>query len=393
MIGRDAQSEGEQARHEQGRHEQGQEEQGHEDKTALVSGGLMLAGEGVGEGVGEGGEAWGPRRSMMTEPGRPPFRLTGSGAAMMKLRDDIERAALADFAVLIEGETGVGKEMVARQIHQWSRRRKGPWVAVNCAALVDSLVESELFGLEDRTATGVRGRRGKIELAHTGTLFLDEVAELSPHVQAKLLRVLQDFVVERVGGQESRRVSARLIVATNRSLGPLVRERVFRQDLFYRVNLLTIQVPPLRERLGDVSELARAFLADHRDLGITRVSSSALEVLRTYEWPGNVRELFNVLADSSTRAMARGSAEIAVPDLPEVLSRPYREVLQPSVEHGDSMRTWAGRYARLVLERCGNNKRKACQRLDISYHTLQAYLTHAHRGAVAIPGEAAAKSR
>ena len=157
---------------------------------------------------------------------------------MMRLREEIERAALADFAVLIEGETGAGKEMVARQIHQWSRRRKGPWVAVNCAALVDSLVESELFGIEDRTATGVRGRRGKIEMAHNGTLFLDEVAELSPHVQAKLLRVLQDFVVERVGGQESRRVSARLIVATNRSLGPLVQERVFRQDLFYRVNLL-----------------------------------------------------------------------------------------------------------------------------------------------------------
>jgi transcriptional regulator with PAS, ATPase and Fis domain len=331
-------------------------------------------------------EAWAPRRPMTMEVGRPPFRMTGSGAAMMKLRDEIERAALADFAVLIEGETGAGKEMVARQIHQWSRRRKGPWVAVNCAALVDSLVESELFGIEDRTATGVRGRRGKIELAHTGTLFLDEVAELSPHVQAKLLRVLQDFVVERVGSQESRRVSARLIVATNRSLGPLVRERMFRQDLFYRVNLLTIHVPPLRDRLGDVPDLARAFLSEHRDLGITRVSSAALEVLRTYEWPGNVRELFNVLADSSTRAMARGSAEIAIPDLPEVLSRPYREVLQPSIEHGDSMRTWAGRYARLVLERCGNNKRKACQRLDISYHTLQAYLTQAHRGTVAIPG-------
>jgi transcriptional regulator with PAS, ATPase and Fis domain len=227
---------------------------------------------------------------------------------------------------------------------------------------------------------------------------------LSPHVQAKLLRVLQDFVVERVGGQESRRVSARLIVATNRSLGPLVRERVFRQDLFYRVNLLTIHVPPLRDRLGDVAELARAFLVEHRDLGITRISAASLEVLRTYEWPGNVRELFNVLADSSTRAMARGSTEIAIPDLPEMLSRPYREVLQPSIEHGDSMRTWAGRYARLVLERCGNNKRKACQRLDISYHTLQAYLTQARPGAgaaagggagagvVAIPGEVAGQS-
>jgi transcriptional regulator with PAS, ATPase and Fis domain len=375
MIGHDAQSEDEQAR----------------KVDAAVGAGLDA---GVSAGVGEQPEAWGPRRSMSIGPieVRPPFRLTGTGPAMMRLRDEIQRAALADFAVLIEGETGAGKEMVARQIHQWSRRRKGPYVAVNCAALVDSLVESELFGIEDRTATGVRGRRGKIELAHNGTLFLDEVAELSPHVQAKLLRVLQDFVVERVGGQESRRVSARLIVATNRSLKPLVQERAFRQDLFYRVNLLSIQVPPLRERLGDVADLARAFLVEHADLGITRISTATLEVLRTYEWPGNVRELFNVLADAATRAMARGSAEIAIPDLPDVLSRPYREVLQPSIEHGDSMRTWAGRYARLVLERCGNNKRKACQRLDISYHTLQAYLTNAHRGAVAIPGGTAGGS-
>jgi transcriptional regulator with PAS, ATPase and Fis domain len=207
------------------------------------------------------------------------------------------------------------------------------------------------------------------------------------------LRVLQDFVVERVGGQDSRRVNARLIVATNRSLGPLVKERVFRPDLFYRVNLLRIQVPPLRERLADVVDLARTFLSEHRELGVTRVSPGALEVLCTYDWPGNVRELFNVLADAMSRAMGRGSAEIAISDLPEVLSRPYREVLQPSIEQGDSMRTWAGRYARLVLERCGNNKRKACQRLDISYHTLQAYLAHAHRGAGGVPGEVAGKPK
>ncbi len=271
MIGRDVQGEDEQARNEQVQRERCQKEQ-------------------VQRRTGQNGQMG---------PGRPPFRLTGSGPAMMKLRDEIERAARADFSVLIEGETGAGKEMVARQIHQWSRRRKGPWVAVNCAALVDSLVESELFGIEDRTATGVRGRRGKIEMAHNGTLFLDEVAELSPHVQAKLLRVLQDFVVERVGGQESRRVSARLIVATNRSLGPLVKERVFRQDLFYRVNLLTHPgAAAARAARRTWSDLARAFLAEHRDLGITRVSPGALEVLRTYEWPGNVRELFNVLADS-----------------------------------------------------------------------------------------------
>ncbi len=221
-----------------------------------------------------------------------------AGLAMMTLRNEIERAALADFAVLIEGETGAGKEMVARQIHQWSRRRKGPWVAVNCAALVDSLVESELFGIEDRTATGVRGRRGKIELAHNGTLFLDEVAELSPHVQAKLLRVLQDFVVERVGGQESRRVSARLIVATNRSLGPLgAGAGVPAGSVLSREPVDDPGAAVARAAWGTWSDLARAFLVEHRDLGITRVSSAALEVLRTYEWPGNVRELFNVLAD------------------------------------------------------------------------------------------------
>jgi transcriptional regulator with PAS, ATPase and Fis domain len=305
---------------------------------------------------------------------RPPCQLTGTGPEVEKLREEIERAARTDFTVLIEGETGAGKEMVAHQIHQWSRRRGGPWVAVNCAALVDTLVEAELFGIEDRTATGVRGRRGKIELAHGGTLFLDEVAELTPAIQAKLLRVLQDFTVERVGGHQPRRVNARLIVATNRSLAPLVAERAFRSDLFYRVNLLRIHVPPLRERLADIVELAHAFLAQHQEFGITRVAPAALEVMRTYAWPGNVRELFNVMADSLTRAMGRGSLEIGVADLPESLSRPYREVLQPSIERGDTMRAWAARYARLTLERCGNNKAKACQLLGISYHTLRSYL-------------------
>jgi transcriptional regulator with GAF, ATPase, and Fis domain len=315
----------------------------------------------------------------MPEPMRPACRLTGSGPGVTKLREEIERAARTDFAVLIEGETGAGKEMVAYQIHQWSRRHGGPWIPVNCAALVESLVEAELFGIEDRTATGVRGRRGKIELAHNGTLFLDEVGELSPQVQAKLLRVLQDFTVERVGGHQLRRVNARLIVATNRSLARLVAERTFRSDLFYRVNLLRIHVPPLRERLSDIAELAHAFLVQHRELGISRLSPAALEVMWTYRWPGNVRELFNVLADSVTRAMARAGREITVADLPEPVSQPYRDVLQPSIERGDTMRAWASRYARVMLDRCGNNKTKTCQRLDISYHTLQAHLAYRPR--------------
>jgi transcriptional regulator with PAS, ATPase and Fis domain len=324
-------------------------------------------------------EATWPLTQAAADAPRPPCQLTGTGPEIEKLREEIDRAARTDFTVLIEGETGAGKEMVAHQIHQWSRRRGGPWVAVNCAALVDTLVEAELFGIEDRTATGVRGRRGKIELAHGGTLFLDEVAELTPTVQAKLLRVLQDFTVERVGGHQPRRVNARLIVATNRSLAPLVAERAFRSDLFYRVNLLRIYVPPLRERLTDLVELAEAFLSQHQEFGITGISPAALEVMQTYAWPGNVRELFNVLADALTRAMARearqiGGREIDIGDLPESLSRPYREVLQPSIERGDTMRAWASRYARLTLERCGNNKAKACQLLGISYHTLRSYL-------------------
>ncbi len=164
--------------------------------------------------------------------GRPPqfarYRrggsapLVGSSAAIRQVRERIERVAATDFTILIEGESGTGKELVARQIHDLSRRRKGPFVAVNCAAIVETLLEAELFGIEDRTATGVRGRRGKFEHAHDGTLFLDEVSDLSPAAQAKLLRAIQDLSVERVGGVGARQVDTRIIVATNRPLSELV---------------------------------------------------------------------------------------------------------------------------------------------------------------------------
>ena len=152
------------------------------------------------------------------------------------MRDCIERVAATDFTVLIEGESGTGKELVASQIHDLSRRRKAPFVAVNCAAIVETLLEAELFGIEERTATGVRGRRGKFEHAHEGTLFLDEVSDLSSAAQAKLLRAIQDLSVERVGGCGARRVDTRIIVASNRSLALLVEQGRFRLDLFYRLN-------------------------------------------------------------------------------------------------------------------------------------------------------------
>jgi transcriptional regulator with PAS, ATPase and Fis domain len=313
--------------------------------------------------------------------GRPPqfARVRGDGAAPLigssrairDVRERIERVAATDFTVLIEGESGSGKELVARQIHDLSRRRKGPFIAVNCAAIVETLLEAELFGIEDRTATGVRGRRGKFEHAHEGTLFLDEVSDLSPAAQAKLLRVIQDLSVERVGGTGARQIDTRIIVATNRPLGEMVEHKRFRLDLYYRLNGIDVQVPPLRARREDIAELARYFLDRHRLVRPLQLSAAATDALLAYDWPGNVRELERVIE----RAVAlAGSDFLELDDLPPALLGDYSDLLLPSLRVGDTMRTWGSRYARLVLERCQGNKRQACRELGISYHTLQGYL-------------------
>jgi transcriptional regulator with PAS, ATPase and Fis domain len=297
--------------------------------------------------------------------------LIGSSPAIRSVRERIERVAVTDFTVLIEGESGTGKELVARQIHDLSRRRKGPFVAVNCAAIVETLLEAELFGIEDRTATGVRGRRGKFESAHDGTLFLDEVSDLSAAAQAKLLRAIQDLSVERVGGGSSRRIDTRIVVATNRPLCDLVEQGRFRLDLFYRLNGIDVQVPPLRQRREDVLELAKYFLERYRPVRSLSLSNGVADALLAYGWPGNVRELERVIE----RAVAlAASPSVELEDLPATLLDGYGEILLPSVHARESMRAWGSRYARLVLERCANNKRRACRELGISYHTLQGYL-------------------
>ncbi len=314
-----------------------------------------------------------PRMPAGNAPPDGAAPLIGSTQVMQSLRDRLERVALTDFTVLVEGESGTGKELVARQIHELSHRRNGPFVAVNCAAIVETLLEAELFGIEDRTATGVRGRRGKFEHADSGTLFLDEVSDLSLSAQAKLLRAIQDVAVERVGGTGVRRVDTRIVVATNRPLSDLVGQGLFRADLYYRLSGIEVHVPPLRERREDIGELTAYFLARHRHIRELSISEPALDALRIYDWPGNVRELERLIE----RAVALSETErIDLDDLPPQVRGHYGEVLGPSLAADESLRAWGSRYARLVFERSGRNKRMTCRRLGITYHTLKTHLRY-----------------
>jgi len=301
----------------------------------------------------------------------PAAPLIGSTMAMRALRNRIERVACTDFTVLLEGESGVGKELVARQIHELSARRNGPFVAINCAALVETLLEAELFGIEERTATGVRGRRGKFENADGGTLFLDEVSDLSLSAQAKLLRAVQDLAIERVGSNGTHRVDIRVVAATNRTLLGMVDQKLFRPDLFYRLSGVDVRVPPLRERRPDVLELAQYFLDRHRATRRLRLSAAAAAALAQYDWPGNVRELERLIE----RAVALTETDvIELDDLPPSLRGQFSETIMPSLARRDTMRAWGSRYARLMVDECRGNKREACRLLGISYHTLVAYL-------------------
>jgi two-component system response regulator HydG len=308
--------------------------------------------------------------------------IIGSSAAIRAVRDRIDRVAATNFTVLIEGESGSGKELVARQIHDLSPRRNRAFVAVNCAAIVETLLEAELFGIEERIATGVRGRRGKFEHAHEGTLFLDEVADLSPAAQAKLLRAIQEMSIERVGGAAAHPIDVRIIAATNQKLSDLVGRGRFRSDLFYRLHGVEIEVPPLRDRPEDILELTEYFLERHRAFRRLRLSEAAADALVAYAWPGNVRELQRVIERGVALA---DSDHLQLDDLPPTLLDEYSENLMPSFQRRHTLRQWAARYVRLVVHRCGHNKRRACRELQISYHTLNAYLRRPLEGAGSPP--------
>jgi transcriptional regulator with GAF, ATPase, and Fis domain len=243
--------------------------------------------------------------------------LVGRSQAQQRVNAFVTRVAPSDATVLLGGESGSGKEMVARAIHRASRRAKGPCVAVNCAALTESLIESELFGHEKGAFTGATEKKaGRFEMADKGTLFLDEVGELPLGLQTKFLRVLEERRFERVGGQKAIEVDVRVVAATNRDLAEMVKRGTFREDLYYRLSVIQIEVPPLRERLDDVPLLADHFLARFRSQAPRRIngfSPDAIAVMQRHTWPGNVRELRNAVE----RAVVLGERELIMPqDLP-----------------------------------------------------------------------------
>jgi two-component system response regulator HydG len=262
--------------------------------------------------------------------------LVGSSEPMRRVLEQVRKVAATDATVLVHGESGTGKELVARALHGGSPRREKPFVSLSCAAIPEGLLESELFGHEKGSFTGaLRRKLGRFELAHEGTLFLDEVGELPPSVQVKLLRVLQERQFERVGGEETVDVDVRLVSATNRDLATMVREGRFREDLYYRLDVVAIHLPPLRERPGDVEELAVHFLArtaPRIGRSVKGFTPEALELLRRHRWPGNVRELENVIE----QALVFAEGDLVTPaELPAALRRAPPAVAPTPVPTGD----------------------------------------------------------
>jgi two-component system, NtrC family, nitrogen regulation response regulator GlnG len=279
-------------------------------------------------------------------------RIVGRSPIMQEMCKAIGRIAPQDVNVLILGESGTGKELVARALYHHSRRANKPFLAINCAAIPEALLESELFGHEQGAFTGANRRRiGKFEQCNGGTLFLDEIGDMAPGLQAKMLRVLQEQRFERVGSNETVQTQVRVLAATNQSLENLVLEGRFRKDLYYRLKVITIQVPPLRDRLTDVAELAHYFLfIFDRDLNLDfrAFSPETLELLQNYSWPGNVRELQSVIK----QAMLNGSGHILLPEfLPEDLRQP------PSVGESVKENGQAFNLIRLIDAYLTNNEK------------------------------------
>jgi Nif-specific regulatory protein len=291
-------------------------------------------------------------------------RIVAKAAAMRRALEVAERVAPRSVSVVIRGESGTGKELVAKLLHLRSGRR-GPLVAVDCAAVPETLLESELFGIEEGVATGVSARRGKFELAHEGTLFLDEIGDIRPEVQVKLLRALQEREVVPVGARAPISVDVRLVAATHRDLERLVNEGGFRQDLYYRLKGVEIQLPPLRERREDIPHLVRHFVESfcrREGLPVVRVHPDALALLLAYDFPGNVRELQNMMEAAVSLADEEVGTQVVRPLLGGVIGEGPQALDLSSVER---------QHIGKVLRLSGGNKSRAAKILGVDRRTLQ----------------------
>ena len=300
-------------------------------------------------------------------------QILGKSKPMREVFDLIRRVADSQTNVLITGESGTGKELAAKAIHFNSDRRSGPFVPINCAAIPEALLESELFGHMKGAFTDAKGdKRGLFEEAHGGTLFLDEISELPVMLQAKLLRAIQEKEIRRVGSTKSIAVDVRIIAATNLALAEEVRAKRFREDLYYRLNVIEIRMPPLRERREDILLLVDAFLkkcAEASKKAVKGIGESALALLMDYPWPGNVRELENVIERAVT--LTRGE-QVTPEDLPPAIhgSRGDRKVIDDAADRTLPLEDVEKEYILRILDKTGGNKYQAAQILGIDRKTL-----------------------
>lgn len=311
--------------------------------------------------------------------------IIGTSSVMHELFETIRQAAPSQATVLVQGESGTGKELVAHAIHRLSTRSRGPFIAVHCAALSENLLESELFGHEKGAFTGAQARRrGRFEMADGGTLFLDEVSEIDGSTQVKLLRVLEERTFERVGGDDTVDVDIRLVAATNRDLKEMVGQGTFREDLFFRLDVVNILLPPLRDRSEDVPLLCSEFISEFstkNEKSIEGITPDAVSILSSYAWPGNVRELRNTI--EKMVVLCRGP-KLTARDIPGNIRREVRDSgaivgVIPAVAAADGGSSLANAEKTMILralKQNNNNRTKAAEDLGISRRTLHRKLKH-----------------
>jgi len=298
--------------------------------------------------------------------------IIGSSKAMQNLFSILSLVADSDATVLILGESGTGKELVANGLHEHSQRKGGPFIKVNCSALHEDLLESELFGHEIGAFTGATSRRkGRFELAHRGTLFLDEIGDMSLTTQAKILRVLQEGEFERLGSSDTVKVDVRLLAATHKNLEAMIKEETFRQDLYFRLAVVPVELPPLRKRQGDITELSQHFLrlySKKNNKIIKKFHPETLAIFMRYNWPGNIRELENSIERAVILCLGEQITPQELP--PHFLPKPDNLIKKKPSSHGWTLRDMEREMIRAILQDTNNNKSLAAKHLGIARQTL-----------------------